>query len=332
MKLALLTVAALSAASLLAQSPSADPGDPPHLKRYSGAVVFSHSKETYTPYRIPLSKWAYKAGAQSEDSYEKMMDVEGSLTRIAYYIPDLQRTVIEVQRNYLDELPQAGWEILFQGKGSAQLHGNFGYRTRIREAVPKSQILEYPHPEETAFVAARRTDADGDTYATFIITKYENGLVGPFEGIIKRDMVLVRADVIKPRALENRMVFVNATQMQSDITATGHASIYGILFDFNKADLKPESQPTLAEIGKLMAANPGLKLLVVGHTDNVGTLDFNRDLSARRAQSVVQALSTQYGVAPQRLHGEGVSFLCPVSTNDTEDGRAKNRRVELVKW
>jgi outer membrane protein OmpA-like peptidoglycan-associated protein len=128
------------------------------------------------------------------------------------------------------------------------------------------------------------------------------------------------------------MVFVNATQMQSDITAKGHASIYGILFDFNKADLKAESGPTLAEIGKLMAANPSLKLLVVGHTDNVGTLDFNRDLSARRAQSVVRALTTDYGVAAQRLHGEGVSFLSPVSSNDTEDGRAKNRRVELVKW
>ncbi len=309
-----------------------DPGDPPNLKRYEGSIVIHHSDEKYTPYRIPLSKWTPTPGAEPEDCYTKKMDVEGSLKRLVYLIPDDKRTAIEVQRNYLDELPRSGWEILFEGKGERGLHPNFGYKTRLREPVPNSQLLEYPDREETAFVAARRTDSDGDTYATFIITRYTMGLKGPFDGMVKTNHILVRADVIKPRALEQRMVFVDAKQMQGDIATKGRIALYGILFDFNKADIKPESKPTLDEIAKLLKDNPALKLLVVGHTDNVGTLEFNRDLSARRAASVVKELTGTYGISSGRLHAEGVAFLCPVDQNDTDEGRAKNRRVELVKW
>jgi outer membrane protein OmpA-like peptidoglycan-associated protein len=104
------------------------------------------------------------------------------------------------------------------------------------------------------------------------------------------------------------------------------------LFEFNKTDIKPESQPTLAEVAKLLQEDPSLKLLVVGHTDNIGTLDFNKDLSARRASSVVSALVEQFGIAAHRLHPEGVAFLAPIAASDTEEGRSKNRRVELVRW
>lgn len=107
-------------------------------------------------------------------------------------------------------------------------------------------------------------------------------------------------------------------------------AIYGIYFDTNSAEIKPESKPALEEIGKLLRNNPDLKLLVVGHTDNVGDFDFNLQLSQRRAEAVVRALVREQGVAVSRLRSHGVSFAAPVATNDDEEGRAKNRRVELV--
>ena len=80
----------------------------------------------------------------------------------------------------------------------------------------------------------------------------------------------------------------------------------------------------------MLKQRPELKLHVVGHTDNVGGVDANMGLSKRRAESVVAALASNYGVNRARLTGNGVASLAPVKTNTTEEGRAKNRRVELV--
>jgi len=126
------------------------------------------------------------------------------------------------------------------------------------------------------------------------------------------------------------MVVVSSDEMSKAIAATGRVALYGILFDFNKADLKPESKPALAEIAKLLTQEPGLKLHVVGHTDNVGGFEFNLGLSKRRADAVVAALTREYGIAASRLTPNGVASLAPVAVNTTEEGRAKNRRVELV--
>ena len=111
---------------------------------------------------------------------------------------------------------------------------------------------------------------------------------------------------------------------------TGKAAVYGIYFDTGKAEIKPESEPALKEIAKLLQADPKLKLYVVGHTDNSGGLDYNMKLSKDRADAVVKALTGKYGIAASRLSAFGVGPLAPVASNQTEEGRAKNRRVELV--
>ncbi len=126
-------------------------------------------------------------------------------------------------------------------------------------------------------------------------------------------------------------VVANAKSLARDISSTGHASVYGIHFDFNKTTVKPESEPTLKEIAKLLKQNPKLNLYVVGHTDSVGKIDYNMQLSNARAKAIVKALITKYGVSQNRLSSYGVGPLAPVASNETEEGRALNRRVELVK-
>ena len=129
----------------------------------------------------------------------------------------------------------------------------------------------------------------------------------------------------------NQDIVADANSMASSIRESGKIALYGIYFDTGKSILKPESTPTLQEISKLIKADPNLKLYVVGHTDNTGSLEPNMKLSWDRATAVVNALVTQYAVTATRLTACGDGPTAPVASNDNEEGRAKNRRVELVK-
>jgi outer membrane protein OmpA-like peptidoglycan-associated protein len=139
----------------------------------------------------------------------------------------------------------------------------------------------------------------------------------------------IRIEIIEKEAMKQEII-ADAKFMAEGISSTGHVAIYGIYFDFNKSELKPESEPALSEIAKLLTGTPNLKVFIVGHTDNVGGVDYNMKLSQARADAVVKALTTKYKVNPQSLKAYGVGQLAPVAPNKTEEGRAKNRRVELV--
>jgi outer membrane protein OmpA-like peptidoglycan-associated protein len=129
----------------------------------------------------------------------------------------------------------------------------------------------------------------------------------------------------------NQDVVADANSMAGSIKETGKVAIYGIYFDTGKAILKAESKSALAEISKLLKADPELKLYVVGHTDNVGKFDSNLRLSMERATAVVNALIAEYAISASRLTGYGDGPTAPVASNEKEEGRALNRRVELVK-
>ncbi len=126
-------------------------------------------------------------------------------------------------------------------------------------------------------------------------------------------------------------IVANAAALSTGISANGHIVVTGILFDTAKADVKPESKPALDEVVKMLKENASLKVYVVGHTDNVGALAGNVDLSKRRAAAVVQELTSKYGIAAARLAPYGAGPYAPIASNDSEDGRTLNRRVELVK-
>jgi outer membrane protein OmpA-like peptidoglycan-associated protein len=122
---------------------------------------------------------------------------------------------------------------------------------------------------------------------------------------------------------------VNTVEKQ--LTEQKRAVTYGIYFDFNKDTIKPESEKVLKEIVQAMTDNPTWKLTVEGHTDNIGGDAYNLDLSKRRAAAVKEALVTRYHIAPERLSTNGFGSSRPIETNDTLEGRARNRRVELTR-
>lgn len=117
--------------------------------------------------------------------------------------------------------------------------------------------------------------------------------------------------------------------MKTSLTTQCHVAIYGVLFDFNKATLQPASDGPLGQVAALMTANPSLQIEVQGHTDNVGGDDYNQKLSEARAGSVMTWL-TQHGVAAGRMTAKGYGKTRPVADNNSDEGRMKNRRVEIA--
>ena len=163
------------------------------------------------------------------------------------------------------------------------------------------------------------------------ITAYNSGDVGIYRNrkeFQERSSVLfVR---VQPAVREQNMVAVSAKEMSDAMTATGKVALYGIFFDTDKADVKPESKAALTEIASLMKSQPQRKLHVVGHTDSQGSIESNFDLSKCRAFAIKAALASQYGVAETRTAAHGVAHLAPIASNGDDAGLAKNRRVELV--
>jgi OmpA-OmpF porin, OOP family len=163
--------------------------------------------------------------------------------------------------------------------------------------------------------------------ATFKIVKDGNeiwvDLGAEFTG--KYGFTIVQREAMKQDVDANAEVFKNG------LRSTGHAAVYGISFDTDSAGIKPESAQAIGEVASLLKADPGLKIFVVGHTDNSGSVDHNLKLSQDRAQAVLQALVRDHGIAAARLKASGCGQYAPVASNDTEEGKAKNRRVELVK-
>jgi OmpA-OmpF porin, OOP family len=136
--------------------------------------------------------------------------------------------------------------------------------------------------------------------------------------------------VIVERGEMAQDVVASAEALRQGLVQHGHVEVPGIFFDFGKADVKPESDAALAEVAKLLKATPALALWVVGHTDSVGSTAANVALSSDRAAAVVKVLAGKHGVDVKRLVPHGAGPFAPVGSNATEEGRARNRRVELV--
>jgi len=134
-------------------------------------------------------------------------------------------------------------------------------------------------------------------------------------------------EVVEVESMQQDIV----VNMEEAIDKDGKIALYGILFDVGKSNIKPESAEALTQITDYLNANPAVKIIVVGHTDNTGTYAGNIALSKARAESVKTYLNTKGNVAASRLMSEGAGQFCPITTNATEEGRKMNRRVEIVK-
>jgi len=331
-------VAALLSPQLAAQDLPGS-ADHPLLGRYEGSTIVGHSAKAFDEYVLPLGP---ATGINSLARLTKSDRLEGKVTRLTYLAPP-GRSTLEVLRNFESELHRIGFRTLFRG-ADAEL-GNRGSMTssfadaagyrRIPVGSGVGTIADHAlWSTDERYLAARRERPEGVVHvAVYLLALHQQGLGShPLRGFgeVVPGQVLAQVDIVEAAPMETRMVTVSASEMARAIETSGSVSLYGIYFDTDSATVKPESEPTLGEIAALLKSQPRLELLVVGHTDNVGTLDHNLDLSRRRAEAVVRALISGQGVAAGRLTPLGVAFASPKAPNRTEEGRADNRRVELV--
>jgi OmpA-OmpF porin, OOP family len=322
--------------------------DSPLLKRYEGSFIVAYEHKSFAEFTLPLSRLQPVKGQKTakNNRYHEphtKKALAGAYTRLVYLIP-ANRSPLEVVRNYHDEITGQSGKILFEckagecggdpGRGS---QGGGGDMSLAMYLYPEERLTDPHGSNGYCAVAEKIVDQrymaaellDGGAHVS--VLTYTIKAPGKYDSCNAfNDRTIAVVDIIESKAREHKMVTVSAGEMAQTIASTGRIALYGIYFDFNKTELKPESDPTLEQIVKLLQENSALKLLVVGHTDNVGSLSFNMDLSQRRAAAVVTVLATRYGISKDRLTPMGVSFASPVASNKTEEGRAKNRRVELV--
>lgn len=292
--------------------------DHPMIQRYPGAEIVRYQHDAFTDYRLFTEPATAYGGLDKNLGHTR--ELEGAVTRITYRMPE-KRSTLEVFRNYEQGLKEAGFEILFDCADKACGGRNFN-----NAVVPYNAEFGDNYRDQRYLAARLARPEDGDVYAMLYIAKNTTS------GGRNKDRVFGQLDVIELTPMDTGLVTVDAETMAKGLEDEGRIALYDIYFDSDSARLKPDSDPALQQIAELMKDEPGLKVLIVGHTDSQGSLDYNLGLSRKRAAAVVEALAKRFGVAAGRMTPAGVGFLAPVASNRTAKGRALNRRVELVDY
>lgn len=310
--------------------------DPPGLKRYEGSQIIHYVTRRFDKYALARSE-----GQEWNFGFEKFDTVEGNITRLVYLVPP-DPTSLEVFRNYEQMLSAAGFSQTFElARGGIANDGKFleAFWNQASQGNDGAIVVPGPAPEgynPKPYYATYHAIQNGQdlSVAIYVIESMggqwqEPKVKGPVR--MAGGQVIATLDVVVAKAIENKMVEVKATDMADALATKGVIDLYGIYFDVDKTDVKPESSKTLDEVASLLKIDRSLKLEISGHTDNTGSTEHNQKLSEGRAQAVVDALVKKYGIDAARLEAKGYGDTKPVASNDNEDGKAKNRRVELRK-
>ena len=226
----------------------------------------------------------------------KVTNVEGRVVKYTS-VHKPGTSSLEILRNYENALRKTGFVTLLAGKAS--------------------QFPNIPvNPDDS--IGTFRLDRNGKPAVYVSVT-----------GHADPDTPGSTVTIVEIKAMEQKLE-ANADAWFDEIARAGRVAVYGINFDTGKATLRPESNAVLEEVRKLAASHPDLKLRIEGHTDNVGNAAANRKLSEERANAV-RGWLVAHGVKAGQLAASGLGDTKPVADNKTEDGRAKNRRVELVR-
>lgn len=296
----------------------ASSSDHPAVGRYEGARISFYQTKAYEELELPF-KGLDRSGQNDPSAWK--VRLAGELASIRYEGPG-DRSILEVMRNYEAALRATGFEIRFFCRNERECSPAHAISTFWNAA--RSGIGMPTTWDTTVYLLAERDEAEG---------RLTVGMLG-VETPARSGKPLtpyVAVTIVKSRPMQtDRIRIVEASEMEQALAKDGRIAIYGIYFDFDKAALRPESEPQVTQLAGLLRSNPQLSVLIVGHTDGQGRFDYNLSLSQRRAQAVVDTLVTSHGIASKRLTPAGAGMVAPVATNRTEEGRARNRRVEIV--
>jgi OmpA-OmpF porin, OOP family len=326
--------AALLTAATHADAPKADvakSADHPVIKRFAGSVLAGYAQQDWEQRVFPDASGMSK----TEDRFARPVSLEGKVTRLFYLAP-LGKTPLEVYRNYQQALTAAGFKTTWQCENEAQGCTKAYFALDGSERAKGMRWAEGNLPSATGSGAWNLEMAISHEQARMMVGTLSSGgrtlsvlLFTSMAENSETQRAATYIEIVEPKAMPTGQVAVDAKAIGAGLQAEGRIALYGLFFDTGKTDIKPDSNAQLDQMAATLKAQPALKVLIVGHTDNVGAIDANLALSEGRAKAVVAAL-TQRGIAAARLQARGVANFAPVASNAAEDGRARNRRVEMV--
>jgi len=334
---AMLLSLALAPLWSLAATPKADvPGskDHPILKRFSGSLLVGYAQQDWDQREFPDARGV----AKDTNEFAHPISLEGKVTRLFYLAP-LGKSPLEVFRNYQQALQAAGLKTTWTCENEAQGCVKAYFALDGYERAKGMRWAEGDLPGADA-------EYKGSSWNLEMALSFEQGrmLVGTVSNgasVLQLLLYTSAADnahtgraatyleIVEPKAMPVGQVTVDAKALSQGLQAEGKIALYGLLFDTGKTEIKPESNAQLDQMVAALKAQPAVRVLIVGHTDNVGSIEANLALSQGRAQAVVAAMS-QRGIAASRLQARGIANFAPLGSNASEAGRARNRRVEMV--
>lgn len=303
--------------------------DIPGLPRFEGSVIIGHRVSPFDETPIPTGLWETGSG-----DWKQTVKASGRRTRLIYLAPR-NASSLEVIRNYQRALEELGYERLYQCSGFEEcgdrvdrFYGDAANGKQLTDSHLLKHVYSDTSVQEPRLYSARRQlpNADGGQSHVFVFAAQQDNFADSAAG----NRVAIFVEEVLSQPMRERMISIEAKEMAQGLSDAGRIAVHGIQFDYDRATIKTESKSQLEQIALMLVENPELKLYIVGHTDNRGTLEYNMDLSRRRAEEVVRTLIQSYGILGERLKPMGVAGLAPLTSNATEEGRALNRRVEMV--
>lgn len=289
--------------------------DHPLLSRFEEATVYDSRQVDYDARTFPMA--SMDDGVPGE-----VIKLEGRIQEIYYEAPK-EKSVLEVTRNYEQALNQGEFDILFSCTGLDECGSDFTHWIDSHAMLGiRAQWHGYDLYSRGRIWVARHTSDQLSTHFLLAVVSRSHGSAV--------QIIQVSVDG-EPMATGQVEVGVrSAGELQDALGSEGRVVVDGIFFEFDSDEIRAESDEALEQMALLLSNEPDIQVLIVGHTDNQGSLEYNRQLSERRARAVRQALVSGHGIDEARLLALGVGFAAPVASNGSEAGRAQNRRVELV--
>ena len=292
----------------------------PTLEMPAPATVIGGWSESPATLRLPVGPFA--------DGILPLQEVLGAVDQRAYRMDQQRLTTLQLITPLLDQLQAAGFTAIFECQ--AQACGGFDFRYGM-DVLPEPQM--HVDLGDFRYLLAERRSADGvDVIALLVSRSADQGFVQV--STIRAGLGAVPMLAPKGQSPAQPDGAASTSALPDDlaarIVALGAVALDDLVFASGKAELQDRDYPSLAALAAFLSAHPDRRITLVGHTDASGTLEANITLSRLRAQSVRERMLNRYAAAPDQIDAQGAGYLAPRTTNETPEGRASNRRVEVL--
>jgi len=323
--LTILVLSLFAPAALIAQDDIDGSSDHPDFPRIAGSTIIGYAYSSFDE-----AGYLEGVGEEFEQNF-----AAGEVTQLLYQIP-LDISPAGALLNYKAAFDETGefqeHYICRRGACDDKLSRNYiwsdGQRFDTIFSNANNSIFGSNFQNQNYLSGTITADTGVFTVSLYTVKTKRAKSSGDRELAANQTVVVLR--IVKTEAFEADLEVVAADEISSEISTSGHVALYGLFFETDSDVLIDTSTPALEEVANFLRTSPDVKVYVVGHTDFVGDVGYNQDLSLRRANSIAQNLASDYGIDASRITPLGAGLAAPVSTNRTPEGRAQNRRVELV--